>query len=150
MEFLNYLNITPTNVYLYQDSTEFQVLSEYIAARQTISPVIEGRIVADTTTVNVGVEENKDLIPNRFQLKQNYPNPFNPTTTLSFVIGHQSLVSLKVYNLLGEEVATIVNKELPAGDYKYHWNASNLASGVYFYRLKAEKFIDTKKLILLK
>ena len=150
LQFLNYLNITPTNVYLYQDSTEFQVLSEYIAARQTISPVIEGRIVADTTTVNVGVEENKDLIPNRFQLKQNYPNPFNPTTTLSFVIGHQSLVSLKVYNLLGEEVATIVNKELPAGDYKYHWNASNLASGVYFYRLKAEKFIDTKKLILLK
>jgi 5'-nucleotidase/UDP-sugar diphosphatase len=146
--FLNYLNITPDNLYLYKDSTEFQVLSEYIATRQTISPVIEGRIIADTVTV--GVKKNSDLIPHSFQLMQNYPNPFNPTTYFEFRISDFGLVTLKVYDTLGREVAIIVNKELPAGNYKYEWNASWLASGVYIYRLQAGSFVDTKKLILMK
>ncbi|MEJ2614020.1 MAG: 5'-nucleotidase C-terminal domain-containing protein [Ignavibacteriaceae bacterium] len=146
--FLNYLNITPDNLFLYKDSTEFQVLSEYIATRQTISPVVEGRIIADTVTV--GVKTNSDLIPHSFQLMQNYPNPFNPTTYFEFRISDFGLVTLKVYDTLGREVAIIVNKELPAGNYKYEWNASWLASGVYIYRLQAGSFVDTKKLILMK
>jgi 5'-nucleotidase / UDP-sugar diphosphatase len=89
-------------------------------------------------------------VPGEYGLIQNYPNPFNPTTTFSFVIGHQSLVTLKIYNILGEEVATLVNKELPAGDYKYQWNAGGFASGVYFYRMQAGNFVATKKLILMK
>lgn len=96
------------------------------------------------------VKSNTDMNIQKFFLAQNYPNPFNPTTTLSFVISHRALVSLKIYDVLGREVATIVNKELPAGNYKYQWNASNLASGVYLYRLQSNGFIDTKKLILLK
>jgi N-acetylneuraminic acid mutarotase len=92
--------------------------------------------------------------PDKFSLEQNYPNPFNPTTTLSFVIGHQSFVTLKVYDVLGNEVATLVNGEKPAGNYKVQWNAASagggLSSGVYFYQLIAGKFIETKKMILLK
>jgi hypothetical protein len=88
--------------------------------------------------------------PHGFSLEQNYPNPFNPTTNFEFRIVDFGLVSLKVYDILGNEVATIVNEELPAGNYKYQWNAAGLASGVYFYRLQAGKFVDTKKLILLR
>ncbi len=92
-----------------------------------------------------------------FRLQQNYPNPFNPGTTLSFVIGHSSFVSLKVYDVLGNEVATLVNEEKPAGTYELKWNAGDLSSGVYFYQLKATpkggqagNFVQTKKLVLMK
>jgi hypothetical protein len=95
-----------------------------------------------------------------FQLAQNYPNPFNPVTNFGFRISafaeasadrsDRGLVSLKVYDVLGNEVASIVNEELSAGNYKYQWNAGGLASGVYFYQLKAGNFIDTKKIILMK
>jgi lysophospholipase L1-like esterase len=89
-------------------------------------------------------------IPHTYSLEQNYPNPFNPTTNFEFHIGNFELVTIKVYNTLGKEVATIVNQELPAGSYKYRWNAGNLASGIYYYRIQAGKFTSTKKLILMK
>ena len=145
--FLGYLNIIPDNLYLYEDSTEFQVISEFVASQQIISPIIEGRIEVIKNPVKV---EDKNQIKESYRLDQNYPNPFNPATTLSFVIGHQSFVTLKIYNILGEEVATIVNKELPEGNYKYQWDASGLASEVYIYQLKAGNFVNTKKLILMK
>jgi hypothetical protein len=85
-----------------------------------------------------------------FYLKQNYPNPFNPITNFEFQIAQKGLVSLKVFDILGNEVATVVNEEFPAGNYKYRWDASSLASGCYFYKLSTGNFIDTKKLILLK
>jgi hypothetical protein len=88
--------------------------------------------------------------PDKFILNQNYPNPFNPSTTISFSLPSHSFVSLKVFDLLGKEVATIVSEELPAGNYKRIWNAENLASGIYFYRLQAGNFTETKKLILMK
>lgn len=88
--------------------------------------------------------------PGKNELYQNYPNPFNPTTNFEFRITKFGLVTLKVYNILGKEVATIVNKELPAGSYKFQWNASNLASGIYFYRIQAGQFTSTKKLLLVK
>jgi hypothetical protein len=91
-------------------------------------------------------------MPDDFKLYQNYPNPFNPSTTLSFVIGHSSFVSLKVYDVLGNEVATLVNEEKPAGSYKVEFRIENLelSSGIYFYQLIAGSFIETKKMLLLK
>jgi protocatechuate 3,4-dioxygenase beta subunit len=93
---------------------------------------------------------NKNVELNTFKLNQNYPNPFNPSTTINFVVPYQTRVTLKVYNVLGSEVATLVNGEKPAGSYNVTFNAGNLASGVYFYQLKAGNFISTKKLMLIK
>ncbi|GIK61033.1 MAG: T9SS type A sorting domain-containing protein [Ignavibacteriota bacterium] len=96
------------------------------------------------------VKDEIDNAPNNFFLSHNYPNPFNPSTTLSFVIGHQSLVSLKIYDILGREITTLVNEEKPSGIYEIEFNATNLSSGIYFYQLQAGNFISTKKLVLLK
>jgi len=96
-----------------------------------------------------GVGEN-GLTPKEFSLGQNYPNPFNPTTTLSFVIGHSSFVSLKVFALNGREVATIVNESLPAGKHVRTFDANGLASGVYLSRLDAGGRSAARKLLLMK
>jgi hypothetical protein len=95
-----------------------------------------------------GVLDNKILTV--FSLNQNYPNPFNPATTISFTLPSKSFVSLKVFDLLGREVATLVNEQKSAGTYTQKWNAANVSSGIYFYRLQADKFTETKKLLLLK
>ncbi len=111
-----------------------------------------GEYVYWTDSVNLivtGVKDNVP-IPLDFKLSQNYPNPFNPSTTLTFVIGHSSFVTLKIYDVLGKEVATLINEEKPAGTYEVTWNAGNLPSGVYFYQLKAGSYSATKKLLLLK
>ncbi|MGE5353887.1 MAG: YCF48-related protein [Syntrophothermus sp.] len=85
-----------------------------------------------------------------YSLSQNYPNPFNPSTTISYAIPKQSLVDLKIYDILGREVITLVNKEQPAGAYKVEFNASHLPSGVYIYSIKAGEFSASRKLMLLK
>ena len=85
-----------------------------------------------------------------FKLFQNYPNPFNPTTKIRYEISERSLVTLKVYDVLGREVATLVNEEKPAGSYEVNFDATELTSGIYFYQLKAGKFLQTKKMILLR
>jgi len=85
-----------------------------------------------------------------YDLHQNYPNPFNPNTKIKFVIPKSSFVNLKVYNVLGKEAATLVNEEKPAGNYEVEFNATDLPSGIYFYRLQAGDFIETKKMILLR
>ena len=85
-----------------------------------------------------------------YRFEQNYPNPFNSTTSIKYQIPELGLVTLIVYDVLGNEVATLVNEEKPTGSYEITWNAENLPSGVYFYRLQAGSFIDTKKMILLK
>ena len=90
------------------------------------------------------------LAPDSWLLGQNYPNPFNPETTISFSIPENSHVSLKVYNLLGEVVAVMVEGYLPAGYYQYKLDASNLSSGVYFYRMEAQSFTDVKKMMLIR
>ena len=91
-----------------------------------------------------------DIAPATYQLLQNYPNPFNPTTIISYGIPVKSNVVLKVFDLLGNEVATLVNEEKPAGTYEVEWNASGLSSGVYFYRLVTDNFIEIKKMILVR
>jgi hypothetical protein len=105
-------------------------------------------------------------LPTHFRLEQNYPNPFNPSTKIRFTIpasslnpfskGEGTLVSLKVFDVLGNEVATLVNEEKPAGVYEVEFstgsfgNASNLSSGIYFYKISAGSFNETKKMILLR
>ncbi|RPI73148.1 MAG: T9SS C-terminal target domain-containing protein, partial [Ignavibacteriales bacterium] len=236
-----YFQIPVSNLFLYDSLSEFQVLAEYIANLQTITPVIEGRIVADnnvpvelisfegfvegnnvqlnwstSTEINnrgfyierriiandlegdwnaISFKEgrgttteitnysytddvndlNAEIIkyrlkqtdfdgsytysnvatvifsqPKYFKLNQNYPNPFNPITTFEFQIPSKGNVSLKIFDILGNEVATIIDEKLSAGIYKYEWNASGLASGIYIYKLQSGDFVDTKKIILLK
>jgi hypothetical protein len=110
----------------------------------------------DSTTWNLtivtSVAEN-EMIPKEFALAQNYPNPFNPTTTIEYQVpgvGIQYIVSLRVFDLLGREVVTLVNERKPAGSYTKQWNANGMPNGIYFYRLTASSFTETKKLVLLK
>ncbi|MHA2061706.1 MAG: T9SS type A sorting domain-containing protein, partial [Candidatus Sifarchaeia archaeon] len=85
-----------------------------------------------------------------YELLQNYPNPFNPVTRIKYRITEAGIVSLHVYNLLGEVVATLVNEEKPVGNYEVEFDAASLSSGIYFYKLQAGTFIQTKKMILMK
>jgi hypothetical protein len=89
-------------------------------------------------------------MPEKYYLRQNYPNPFNPSTTIRFSIPKAVMVSLKIYNLMGEEVITLIKEELPAGIHKVIWNAETYPSGVYFYRINTENFNSTHKMVLLK
>ncbi len=131
-----------SNIQIEEELTEFQVLVEYISTLGTISPQSDGRIT--------DLKEEKDEVLMTFELEQNYPNPFNPSTTISFVIPGNQKVSLKIYNILGQEVATLVNKNLKAGKYNYTWNAKGMASGTYIYSLTTDKYQQAKKMILLK
>jgi photosystem II stability/assembly factor-like uncharacterized protein len=96
-----------------------------------------------------GVEDQSAKIFH-FNLFQNYPNPFNPKTSIQYTVSGRQFISLKVYDLLGSEVATLVNEEKQSGNYEIEFDASSLTSGIYFYQLKAGEYIQTKKMILLK
>jgi hypothetical protein len=98
----------------------------------------------------VTVEKLAGDIPERYLLAQNYPNPFNPSTTIEFALPRTSHVSIRVYDVLGLEVATLVDDQLPPGEYKTTWNAADIASGVYLCRIQAGDFVQTRKLILLR
>jgi hypothetical protein len=97
-----------------------------------------------------GIEDQSDRILSRFILEQNYPNPFNPSTTINYSVSSSEFVALKVYDVLGNEVATLVNEEKPVGSYEVNFDARGLSSGIYFYKLQSGNFIETKKMILLK
>jgi hypothetical protein len=98
-----------------------------------------------TTDVN-----SPDQIPANFNLYQNYPNPFNPSTTIKYSIPNSEFVTLKVFDVLGNEVATLVNGEKPAGKYEVEFEGENISSGVFFYTIKAGSFVETKKMIMLR
>jgi len=89
-------------------------------------------------------------LPIMISLVQNYPNPFNPTTTIKYQIPELSLVTIKVYDVLGNEIATLVNQEKPIGSYEVKFNAIGIPSGIYYYRLQASSFVETKKMVLLR
>jgi hypothetical protein len=111
-------------------------------------PVAEMK-VGQIRVIQTGV--NDRLMPvMTYSLFQNYPNPFNPTTTIRYTIPKAERVTLKVYNLIGQEVVVLVDKIKQAGKYEIHWNAAGLSGGVYVYRLKAGEFVESKKLLLLK
>ena len=105
------------------------------------------RLLGDGTLTSI---EEEGLIVNNFLLKQNYPNPFNPNTKIKYSVPHSSKIVIKVYDILGNEVATLLNEEKPYGSYDVEFDASGLSSGIYFYKLKAGEFIQTKKMILMK
>lgn len=98
----------------------------------------------------VNVEDEIQFIPGKLELTQNYPNPFNPSTKINWNLPAESFVTLKVYNILGKEVATLVNEYRQAGKYEFLFDASKLPSGVYIYRIQAGSFMESKKMILLK
>ena len=114
------------------------------------NPVVGSASFSMNTVTAVQLQPQSNAIPKSFVLNQNYPNPFNPSTTISFSIPQGSKVSLKVYNILGQEVATLVDDYKQAGEYRVQFDAGKLASGVYFYRLQASNFVQAKKLLLLK
>jgi hypothetical protein len=89
-------------------------------------------------------------LPFEYALDQNYPNPFNPVTTIQFSLEKSGKTVLEIYNVLGQKVATLVDGNLSAGAYRYQWNASGMASGIYFYRLRSDNFVATKKMVLVK
>jgi hypothetical protein len=108
-------------------------------------------VAAFTNSLSVvAVEPGGVEIPQRFSLDQNYPNPFNPSTAIGFAIPERSRVSLKVFDILGRQVADLVNEDRAPGRYVVRWNAQGLASGTYFYRLQAGSYTEMKKLLLLK
>ncbi|MBI5402878.1 MAG: M28 family peptidase [Ignavibacteriae bacterium] len=98
----------------------------------------------------VGINQINSEIPDRYELFQNYPNPFNPSTNIKYQIANNSYTTIKIYNMLGKEITTLVNEKLQPGIYEVNFDGSNLPSGIYFYQLKTDYFIQTKKLILLK
>lgn len=99
---------------------------------------------------NVGITQISSTIPDKFSLGNNYPNPFNPTTKIVFDLPKAVHTELKIYDVMGREVETLVNNNLQPGRYEYTWNAHTLSSGIYFYRIKAGKFIDNKRMVLIK
>jgi N-acetylmuramoyl-L-alanine amidase len=109
--------------------------------------VAQLQVAKNTATA---VEPVSGVIPIAFELLQNYPNPFNPTTSIGFRISNYGLVTLKIFDVLGREIVTLVNEARPAGEYTLRWDASSLPSGVYFYQLRAGDFVQTKKLVLAK
>ena len=120
------------------------------SSQQANTQVISG-FLADTLFRSIFVAvKSIDELPNRYSLAQNYPNPFNPSTTIHFELPKESHVTMKVYNMLGQEVLVVLDEEKVAGRYDVRIDGSNLSSGVYFYSLHVGAFTETKKLLLLK
>jgi hypothetical protein len=130
-------------------------------ATNKIKLQIDEIVLADQNAVEIPVDDGKTSVPQAFELSQNYPNPFNPTTTIKYTLpsvrdGEETLqTTLKIYNILGELVRTLVNKPKCPGVYYEVWDGKDdqgnqVASGIYLYRLKAGKFSETKKMVLLK
>jgi len=106
---------------------------------------------ANILGVNLKKENTNELIiPKEYGLSQNYPNPFNPNTTINYQLPENNHVTLRIYDILGNIVATLVDQDVQAGYHSFTWNAGNIATGVYFYRLTSGSFVQTKKLILMK
>jgi plastocyanin len=101
------------------------------------------------TALPAGIVQTNEIV-NSFKLSQNYPNPFNPSTVIKFSIPRSNFVSLKIYDLSGKEVKNLVNEQLPQGTFNYTLNASDLSSGIYFYKLNAGEFSEVKRMVLIK
>jgi hypothetical protein len=134
-------------------SGSFEILCDnlrlvYMNNPPQVDSIVQIDRFGDTTVT--GVRDGYQLSVSSFQLNQNYPNPFNPSTVISYQLSVISFVRLEVYNVLGQVVATLVDGMKQPGSYTVRFDASNLPSGIYFYRLQAAGFIETKKLILIK
>jgi 5'-nucleotidase len=138
------LGIGLSDISILSDVSEYRALAAYVAQRDTIIPVIDNRI----TEASDGHQRSQ--MPNRFFLKQNFPNPFNPSTTIAFELPGDTHATLRVYDVLGKEVATLVDEQLPAGSYSAAFDGRQCASGVYIYALNNGSVTQSKKMLLIK
>ena len=136
------VNFSPDTAGAYSDDIHLRWETE----GQRVAKVIHLSGVTDSAYL--GIDES--IIPSGFSLSQNYPNPFNPVSKIKYSIPQTSPVQLKVFDILGNKITTLVNKEQTAGSYEVEFNGSDLASGIYFYRLNAGEFTSVKKMLLLK
>jgi predicted outer membrane repeat protein len=152
-----YSNIFLNPMFVNKTAGDYHLLedSPCIDAGDPSSPPDPDNTIADIAAFYydqtvVSIKRDFNLSPNSFALSQNYPNPFNPNTKIEYQIPELSLVTLRIYDTLGNEVMTLVNEEQSGGNYKVEFDSSNLPSGIYFYRLEANGFDHTKKMILLR
>ncbi len=113
----------------------------------------DGKAIGDprwATNAPTAVDGQQSAQPLTYSLDQNYPNPFNPSTSISFTLKKSGMTTLEVYNILGSRVATLINRNLSAGSHNINFNAENLPSGVYLYKLSSGNIVLTKKMVLLK
>ncbi len=154
-------DLEPSWIYVsYNNGTSYSPYSEGLAERASVEAFAVNDTFMFAGTDDHGVwrrfkpgvvgANGKQNLPQEFLLAQNYPNPFNPTTTIRYSIPQSSFVSIKVYNALGKEVAVLADEEKPAGSYDVEIDATGLPSGIYFYQLKTEGYVKTKKMLLLK
>ena len=136
------ISFRPDTVYQFHDT--LSIVGNFQSSPVTID--LQGKGVTTITSANLAGLG----IPMTTTLNQNYPNPFNPATTIRFGLPHQSVVTLTVYNTLGQKVAELVNGDIDAGYHSVQFDARNLASGVYIYRLQAGSFVETRKLLLIR
>jgi len=146
----------PTNETVYWENAKSGTIIQQGTFNYTgdLITIPEVKIFKDSSRLKVfytpvSVDEQM-LLPKQFALEQNYPNPFNPVTTISYSLPIKSLVELVIYNALGEKVNQLVKEKKEAGTYEITWYAEQLPSGIYFYRLQAGDFIETKKMLLMK
>jgi len=139
----NYIdeNILPNKIYTYKIRTLCGPANHGSMWSNEATAYVPDIPTSTKTTINISME---------FFLEQNFPNPFNPTTKIKYQIPEVSFVTLKIYNVLGKEVATLINEEKPARSYEVEWDASGLPSGIYFYKLRSGNFVETKKMVLLR
>ena len=130
----NWINLTTSQLVILQDSGNNGTIDDTIRVNNIITNLEEGSLI----------------LPDKYSLAQNYPNPFNPSTKIKYDIKIDGLVTLKVYNILGMEVSSLVNEVKQAGRYEVEFNGLNLNSGIYYYRLQAGEYTETKKMLLLK
>jgi hypothetical protein len=149
----------------YLDSTSRYGAGESLTLDNNLNVIVTGVLggngyTSDIVTVKynqlAGIIRISDNYPVRFLLNQNYPNPFNPSTTIQFSIppskGDRGMTSVKliIYDVLGREVATLINQQMQPGSYSVDWDASNYPSGIYFYKLEAGDNVQSKKMVLIK
>lgn len=140
---LSQLQIPFSNPHVFSgDTTEFQVLTAYISQFDTLRPIPRQRILSPVKEIT--------STPREFRLDQNYPNPFNPATRIVFYLTEKAPTNLIIFNLLGQEVVTLVNSTLDSGQHEIAFNAYNLPSGVYLYRLQSGNLVQSRKMLLMK
>ena len=127
-----------------------KIKSDAVVGANTEIVTIEKMSILMRKYMGLNKTDEEQILPAQISLNQNYPNPFNPSTSITFNLPNAEFVTLKIYDILGKEVTTLVNEELTAGNYTKIWNAENLSSGVYFYKLNAGNFTETKKMTLVR
>jgi hypothetical protein len=149
---LNIVTGTGFSVGGYGASTSFiGKMDEFRLWRRALTPAeVSAFALSDLGGCGITSIGNNNETPLTYKLLQNYPNPFNPVTSIDFAIPRNELVELKVYDMLGREVATLIDKQMNAGTYSVNFDATRLSSGVYFYTLRSGGFSETKKMMLVK